>query len=162
MRLGLISDTHDNRKRTHRALELLADSDAEILLHAGDLNTDALVPLFDGWRVLLARGNVDRPRAIREAIDEHDATIDYDVTHEVEAGDARIGLVHGDDEPRLEGMINSGAFDLVVHGHTHTFRDERIGSTRVVNPGALHRARPPSFCFYETSTDELERVEIEP
>lgn len=161
MRLGLISDTHDNRARTRRALSLLENADAEAMVHAGDLNTAKLVPLFDGWRMWLAQGNVDHPTQIQSAIDEHDVDVSYDVRHDVQAGSARVGLIHGDDEGRLRGMIDSGAFDLVVHGHTHAFRDERLGDTRVVNPGAVHRASPPSVCVWDTEEDELERLLID-
>lgn len=161
MRIGLISDTHDNRSRTEQALARLAEREPELLLHAGDLASGAMVPLFDGWRVLLAQGNVDRVRSIRGAIEEHGVEIAYDVKHELDAGAARIGVIHGDDAGRLEGMVNSGAFDLVVHGHTHTFRDERLGATRVVNPGAVHRASPPSVCLYDAAEDALERIELE-
>lgn len=160
MRVGLISDTHDNTDRTERALSILEQQEASVLVHAGDLVSGELVPLFDGWRVWLARGNVDRPRSIREAIEAHQADIAYDVKHEVQAGKATIGVIHGDDAGRLEGMINSGAFELVVHGHSHTFRDERIGATRVVNPGAVHRAKTPSVCVWDVEEDALERLEI--
>lgn len=161
MRLGLIADTHDNRDRTRTALRLLDEADAEVLLHAGDLNTARLVPLLEGWRVYLAQGNVDHPTRIQKAIDDHDVDVTYGVRHEVEAGGARVGVIHGDDQARLDGMVNAGAFDLVVHGHTHKFRDERVGDTRVVNPGAVHRASPPSVCVYETERDELERLVLE-
>lgn len=160
MRLGLISDTHDNRSRTRKALRLLDEAGAEALVHAGDLNTGKLVPLFEGWRVWLARGNVDHSTQIGSAIDEHGVDISYGLRHEIEAGSARVGVIHGDDGSRLESIINAGVFDLVVHGHTHTFRDERIGETRVVNPGAVHRASPPSVCVWDTEEDELERLVI--
>lgn len=161
MLLGLLSDTHDNRDRTRTALRLFEERGADALVHAGDLNTARLVPAFEGWRVWLARGNVDHPTRIRETIEGTDASIAYGVRHEIDAGDARVGVIHGDDEARLQGMVNAGAFDLVVHGHTHEFRDERVGDTRVVNPGAVHRASTPSVCLWDAGADELERLELE-
>ncbi len=158
MLVGLISDTHDNGARTKRALELLAEADAQRLLHAGDLTTGQTVPLFEGWQVHLAQGNVDRVKAIEQAIETQGARIAYADKHELEIDGRRIGVIHGDDAARLEGMVNSGAFDLVVHGHTHTFRDEQVGPTRVVNPGAVHRSSAPSVCTYDTATDELTRL----
>jgi putative phosphoesterase len=161
MRLGLISDTHDNRDRTREALRKLDEAGAELLVHAGDLNTARLVPMLEGWRVWLAQGNVDHPTRIQKAIDEHAVDVTYGVRHEIEAGGARVGVIHGDDTGRLEGMVNAGVFDLVVHGHTHEFRDEHLGDTRVVNPGAVHRASPPSVCVYDAEDDELQRLLIE-
>lgn len=162
MLLGLISDTHDNGSRTRQALGLLEDQDPQKLLHAGDLTTGEMVPLFGGWQVHLAQGNVDRARDIRQAIEAQGARIAYSDKHELEVDGCRIGILHGDDGSRLEGMINSGAFDLIVHGHTHTFRDERVGPTRVVNPGAVHRSSAPSVCVYDTETDRLERLHLDP
>jgi putative phosphoesterase len=161
MLVGLISDTHDDRERTERALELLDERAPEAILHAGDLNTGELVSLFGRHWTWLAQGNMDRPDAIRDAIEESGADISYGVKHDVDVGEATIGLIHGDDEGRLQGMIESGAYELVVHGHTHEFRDERVGSTRVVNPGAVHRASTPSVCVYNVEEDTLERLELE-
>lgn len=160
MRVGLISDTHDNHDRTRTALELIDQREPALLVHAGDLVSGSTVPFFEGYRVYLARGNVDKVGSIEAAIEERGLDITYGVKHDVHAGDAMIGVIHGDDERRLEGMINSGAYDLVVHGHTHTFRDEQVGATRVVNPGAVHRAKTPSVAVWDSETGELERVEL--
>lgn len=159
--MGLLSDTHDNRERAERAIQRLDERAPEAILHAGDLTTGKLVPLFEGHWTWLAEGNMDHPGSIRDAIQATGVDLTYGVRHEVEVGDASIGLIHGNDKGRLQGMIESGAFDLVVHGHTHEFRDERVGSTRVVNPGAVHRASTPSVCIYNVEEDTLERIELE-
>ncbi|MDX1611075.1 MAG: YfcE family phosphodiesterase [Candidatus Thermoplasmatota archaeon] len=158
MLLGLISDTHDNAPRTRKALALLQDAGAGHLLHAGDLQSGALVPYFEGFQVHLARGNVDASGSIREAIQETGAPIQYATLHELDLAGMRVGVIHGDDGARLEGMINSGAFDVIVHGHTHTFRDIRVGETRVINPGAVHRSSEPSVATYDTETGTLDRI----
>lgn len=163
MLLGLLSDTHDNEKRTARAVALLGDRGADALLHAGDVTSPRILARhLDGWRAWVAVGNMDRnPSGLRQAGLEADPVVAVDQVHEIEAGPARVGLIHGDDRGRLEGMINSGRFDLVVHGHTHEFRDERAGPTRVVNPGAVHRTSEPSVCVYDPSEDALERLPLE-
>lgn len=163
MRLGLLSDTHDNVERTRRALSILEDEGAEVLIHAGDVTSPRIVSEhLDGWRAWVALGNMDRdPRGLREAAAACDPTVAVDRVHELELGGARVGLVHGDDRARLEGMVNGGAFDLIVHGHTHDFRDDRVGDTRVVNPGAVHRSAEPSVCTYEAGEDVLERIPLE-
>lgn len=164
MLLGLVSDTHDNEKRTRRAVGLLGDRGADALLHAGDVTSPRIVTsLLAGWRTWIALGNMDRdPDGLREAGRETSPPMAVGTLHEIEAGPARVGLVHGDDRGRLEAMINGGAFDLVVHGHTHEFRDEQVGSTRVVNPGAVHRTPEPSVCVYDPVEDALERLLLEP
>lgn len=161
MLVGLIADTHDAREPTIDALERLDEAGAELLLHAGDLITGRTVPLLDGWTTWLARGNADWPESIEEAIDEHACEIRYATRHEIELEGARIGLVHGEYDGVLEGMIAEGTYDVVVHGHTHRFRDERVEGTRVINPGAVWRTRSPSVCLYDTVADELERIELD-
>ena len=53
----------------------------------------------------------------------------------------------------------------MVHGHTHVRRDERIGvgggkTVRVINPGALQRAREKSVAVLDTERDEVRFVAV--
>lgn len=160
MQIGLVSDTHDAREPLRRALEILEDRGAEILLHGGDLTSHRMLDLLDGWRVWLARGNGDWSEQIYATIEATDADVSYADQHAIEQDGTSIGLIHGEYDGRLRAMITEGDFDLVVHGHSHEFRDERVGSVRVVNPGALHRTRAPSVCVYDTERDELQRIEL--
>ena len=43
MRIGIISDTHDHRKRTAAAVSLLIAEGAEALIHCGDLTGPEIV-----------------------------------------------------------------------------------------------------------------------
>ena len=45
-------------------------------------------------------------------------------------------------------------------GHTHIKRDEKIGKTRVINPGALFRIYPYTIALLDVETDRLEFVKI--
>jgi predicted phosphodiesterase len=48
----------------------------------------------------------------------------------------------------------------VLHGHTHEIRDERVGLTRVINPGALHRAARYTAAVLEPASDRLEIIVV--
>lgn len=187
MLVGLISDTHDNMARTRAALGRFADAGVEAVLHMGDLVSPGMVDLFGDVPTWIAQGNVDRDPAAIEAACRTvagdagaGAEVRYADRHDVRLGGARIGVLHGDDRTRLDSMVASGAFDLVCHGHTHAFRDERVGGgggghadtgadtgtdtntagtgTRIVNPGAVHRTSEPSVCLYDPAADALERL----
>jgi hypothetical protein len=85
---------------------------------------------------------------------------DYDLPallpfQRVELGGKRFALVHGDNAWRFEETISGQQFDYVITGHTHVARDERHGRTRVINPGAVHRAAEPSVAILETESDRL-------
>ena len=79
----------------------------------------------------------------------------------VEVGGRLIGITHGDREDVFEGLLLAEP-DYVFHGHTHRRRDERVGPTRIINPGALggirHEAR--SICVLDLATDQLEVVDL--
>lgn len=59
MRLGILSDTHDELARTRLAVRMLRDARAEVLIHCGDLASPAIVEsiaTMPSWFVL---GNHD-------------------------------------------------------------------------------------------------------
>jgi len=69
-----------------------------------------------------------------------------------------VAATHGHD-PRLLGeLIADCQFPYVCHGHTHRLRDERVGDVRIINPGALHRAKMHTVAVLDTDTDVLEHV----
>ncbi|MDW8065637.1 MAG: YfcE family phosphodiesterase [Anaerolineae bacterium] len=164
MRIGILGDTHDHIENTRRALEILRCERVERLFHCGDVTSSEVVSLFDGWDVLFVRGNMDRLDVLEPAVialGRQPFLVDELVT--TVAG-RRIVILHGDNTERLQQVIASGDFDYVFHGHTHRRRDERIGRTRVINPGALGgiQRESRSFCILDLATDELRFVEVEP
>jgi predicted phosphodiesterase len=59
----------------------------------------------------------------------------------------------------LEQALASGA-DYLLHGHTHVTRDERVGKTRLINPGALFRAARYTAAVLDPSSDDVELIEV--
>jgi predicted phosphodiesterase len=43
----------------------------------------------------------------------------------------------------------------LLQGHTHVRADERVGTVRVINPGALHRAAQKTVATLDTETGEV-------
>ncbi|MEM2368336.1 MAG: YfcE family phosphodiesterase, partial [Candidatus Bathyarchaeia archaeon] len=56
---------------------------------------------------------------------------------EITIGKVKIALLHGSEEELLRAIINSGNFDVVVHGHTHKAETYKKGKTLVMNPGEV-------------------------
>jgi predicted phosphodiesterase len=59
----------------------------------------------------------------------------------------------------MQEAVAEGA-NYLLHGHTHEPRDERIESTRVINPGALFRARRYTVALLEPEKDRLQFVDV--
>ncbi len=156
MKIGILSDTHDDLDAVRKACDLFAAAGISLLLHCGDVCGPAVVEALGEFTVYFALGNMDRMPALGLAVDAlqggrlaplHTLTIDG----------RSIALIHGDDGRALRALITSGTYTYVFHGHTHRHRDERHGRTRVINPGALGGIRwePPSVCTLDLDTDEV-------
>jgi len=162
MRIGLISDTHNNRRTVKAALARFRREQIKTLLHAGDITNVATLEMFEGFDMWIARGNIDHdPNLVKVAnvlfgpgrlANVH--TLTFDGIH--------IAMTHGSSWQRLTSAIEAGTYNYVIHGHTHTPRDERIGATRVINPGALGRSRwkCATCAILDLATDALEWIEL--
>lgn len=161
MRIGLLSDTHGNISRTRAAIGLLKTHGVEVVIHCGDVGSEAVLDelsaglSLQGIPVHVVLGNVD---PWEEGISGYSRpggpTLLGDAGH-LRLGGREIAVLHGHEERRLRATIEGGKFDFVFTGHTHIASDERVGRTRVINPGAVHRARVPSVAILDTSTDAV-------
>jgi putative phosphoesterase len=146
MLLAVVSDTHGRVANTIEAVREIDRRNPDLVLHCGDIGSPAVVSLFAGRETRFVFGNVDDASLLRRAICEAGLICDEEFG-EVTLGGHRIAFLHGHDERRLHQTIASGEFDLVCHGHTHRQRWQLVGTTRVLNPGAMHRATTHSIAF---------------
>lgn len=144
MRVGVISDTHGRVGRTEQAVELLRQHRVDMVLHCGDIGSAEIPQLFREWPTHFVLGNVDRDEALLRTAIAAAGLCCHGQFGSVECGGAKIAFLHGHDARRLEATIAAGRWDLVCFGHTHRAESWLQGGTLVVNPGAVHRARPPS------------------
>lgn len=161
MKLAVISDTHGHVPFTIEAIREIERREPDLVIHCGDIGSPSVVALFAGRPTRFVFGNVDEPPLLGHMIREMNLTNDGEFG-EVELEGRRIAFLHGHDERRLHEAIASGEYDLVCHGHTHRQRWETIGTTRVLNPGAIFRATPHSFAMATLPSLEVEFVEIAP
>jgi putative phosphoesterase len=133
------------------------------LFFCGDLASAEMFRYFDGFDVYFVRGNMDRHQvsALRAAAATQPGAFWLGKGDEVELDGKRIAITHGDREDVLENLLFAGP-DYLLLGHTHRRRDEQIGPTRVINPGAVggmqHETR--SICVLDLATDELEVIQL--
>ena len=60
MKIGIVSDTHDNLNNLAAAVEVLRAEDVSSILHCGDLCGSDVIRALDGFDVWIAQGNMDR------------------------------------------------------------------------------------------------------
>ncbi len=133
MKLGVMSDSHDNIPNVKRAVALFNEMGVDLVVHAGDFIAPfAIAPLADlNCRVVGVFGNNDGERVILaqrfEAIGEVHPNL-----ASVSLGGRRIAVMH---YPELAIPIaKSGDYDLVIYGHTHEI-DIRKEKSLLLNPG---------------------------
>jgi putative phosphoesterase len=162
MRIGLISDTHNDQARIRRALERLEQEGIGLVIHAGDVTGAKALRLFSGFDVWIAKGNMDRDPALAHVSRELFGPGRLRDLHKVTLDGARIAVIHSGETTVWRSLVSSKEYDYVIHGHSHKPRDERIGSTRVINPGALGstRFRLPTFAILDLETDDLSWIQV--
>jgi putative phosphoesterase len=160
MKIAILSDSHGRNATVQCALAEVRDRGITTVLHCGDIEDPDTILLFQGLDAHFVFGNCDYDRdLLREAIAEAGATLHEGWGH-LELDGVKIAFMHGDDKGLLREVEESGHFDYLFHGHTHQAAEHRTGPTRVINPGALHRARPKTFLVLDLATGATESVEV--
>ena len=160
MKIGVVSDTHDCDESVTEALRLLRERGVELVLHCGDVESPETVRHFAGVPTHFVFGNCDKDRAgLRAAAGAIGATF-HDEYGALELAGKLVGWVHGDDRRLLWQLETGGAFDYLFYGHTHVREEHHTGKTRVVNPGALYRAKPRTCIVLDLASGELEWLEV--
>src|SRR5436190_21905019 len=97
MRIGILSDTHDQLVLTRRAVELLVREGAEALIHCGDLTGPEIVRACARLPCTFALGNhdADNAPALERAIAEAGGTCVAPPSAITEFAGKRIAVLHG-------------------------------------------------------------------
>lgn len=175
-RIGFISDTHGRTDRARRAIDLLVARGAERIVHLGDVGSESVLDLLAGIPALVVFGNCDDSRNLARYAEilgievAHPSTIiefknvavgaDAASATETGRGVLRIGMTHGHLEREVERLFDA-RIDILLHGHTHEIRDEMIQGVRVLNPGALHRAKTHTVLLLETTTAHATWLDVD-
>jgi putative phosphoesterase len=164
MKIGILSDSHNHINNLVAALKLFDREGIHTLICCGDLVDAGCVPLFAGLELHLVEGNMDPdPHALARGVEQLGHGSSFGLEYETTLDHKRLLVLHGHLVDRLYETIHSGLYDYVIHGHTHRRRDEHIGNTRVLNPGALGGTRyeSRSVVILDLARDDLRVIEIE-
>jgi len=159
MKIGLISDTHDNTNSIQNAISLFNDRSVSFVIHAGDITSPKAVAAFAEVNLIGVLGNNDVDVAgLKNAFDKIGGQLKGEFC-EIEQDDLIFAIYHGTDSKKKESIIQSGKYDVVVYGHTHRVQNKMVGKTLVINPGTAngwffgYRA---TAVVFDTKTNESE------
>jgi uncharacterized protein len=142
MKIGVISDTHDNLMALKKAIEIFKERGAELIIHCGDWISPFTVEFLAQNITIPIRGIIGNNPGDLKRIMERNSKLENPIdftkgeTIEMEIDGRKIITCHGDDKLLLDGLISSKKYDAVFTGHTHVIRNELTeNNTLVINPG---------------------------
>ena len=159
MRIAVLSDTHAPRfwKRCPDAVKVRLE-DVELILHAGDVCTAAVLDELATWAPVVAvRGNNDGADVARRGAPDE---------ARLELCGVLVGMVHDSGPkdgrlPRLRRRFPDR--DLIVFGHSHIPFDAEQDGLRIFNPGSPtdRRRQPyPSMGLLEVAGGKITSLEL--
>jgi uncharacterized protein len=163
MKIGILSDTHDNLVNIRKAVEIFSKNGVEAVIHGGDFCSPFTLvefkPLADrGVKMQAVFGNNDGDKVLLTRRGGEFCSF-TDGAAILTLGGRRICVLHYPD--LAEDLHTGGAFDLVIHGHDHKARV--VGSVnKLLNPGTCsgYLAETATVALVDTDGLEVELVRL--
>ena len=150
MKVVVFSDAHGSRILVERILSFNPDADYFISLGDSELPLDFLMDLD----IIAIKGNYPR-----------DAGLAYESKLVIEG--KKLYLTHGHKYGvhkslmKLLKYVLSQDFDIVLYGHTHIARADKVNDMLIMNPGSIKSPRSktlPSYLILNITKDSIDYV----
>lgn len=138
MKIGIISDSHDNITNVKKAVELFKARKVDFVIHLGDYVSPPHVRAFKGLKLIGIFGNNDGEKyGLAKAFSEIEGELKGEF-YEFEQDGLKFACMHGAVEQLRDALIEAGKYDVVLYGHNHKVDNRVAGKTIVINPGTAH------------------------
>jgi len=164
MKIGVMSDTHDNLSNLIYVLNTYRAHDIETVIHCGDLTSLEMVSHFEGFRVIYTMGNMDvTTGAVKKRLEKMREDNFAGMVFTGCLDGVLVAATHSHINGKVMELIREGRYQWIFHGHTHEKRDEKIQGVRIINPGALGGLgrEPRTFCIVDLELEEVKFLKVE-
>ena len=134
MKIGIISDTHDNLPQIKKAVKIFDQEKVELVLHAGDFVSPFTFLEFKNLNCPLKGvfGNNDGDKLylqekFKEIGEIYPAPYETNIDHKI------IIMLH--EEKLIDALAESQKYEVIIYGHTHRTDLRKTGKTLIINPG---------------------------
>lgn len=142
-RIVILSDTHGLLRP--EVLEYL--SQADTIIHGGDINTQAIVDKLREYAPLhIVRGNNDKEWA---------EELPHSLTFTIE--EVSFFLVHN----KKDVLADLSSVDVVIYGHSHKYACEERNGVLWLNPGSCGRRRFDQEITFAVMTVDSGQIQVE-
>lgn len=136
MLIGIVSDTHNNSKNIDLIIDLFNAEDLSLVIHTGDITNAKSLSKFSRLKCNLVGvyGNNDRNEAgLKEVALKYNFTF-QDPPNTLFLNGKNLAIFH---EPEYidNFLLKNPKIDIVLHGHTHRYRNEIDNNILYFNPG---------------------------
>lgn len=149
MKIAVFSDIHDNLMRWREAAQIIKSEKIKIGICCGDIGDMQTVgEVAKSFKTLyLALGNLDYKIKDRTGLFPENIIFTSDFG-EIELEKRKIAFAHNN---RIaKDLAESGKYDMVFYGHTHTPWEKKVGNTVFLNPGEVAgQFGRATFCIYD-------------
>lgn len=148
MKIGIISDTHDDIENVQRAIEIFNAEEVNYVIHGGDYVFPGIIKEFKKLNAkligVLGNNDGENVHLLKNFLE-----VNGDLKGElgqIEIDGLEFGIYHGTSKELKDFFINSGKYNILICGHTHlkepspaSGKYENNGKTLVLNPGTAHK-----------------------
>ena len=135
MKIGLTGDTHNNLKNVAKICDIFNSENLDLVIHTGDISLP---------KTLYAFGELDAPLKGVFGNNDQDEKDDllkvckeknflFQEKLQIQISDNNYLFAVHDPNDIQDEFYQSG--NIIVHGHTHRFRNEIYRDTHIFNPG---------------------------
>ncbi|MBU0628734.1 MAG: metallophosphoesterase [Nanoarchaeota archaeon] len=158
--IGVISDTHDNVSNVIKSIKIFENAEVDFIMHCGDIISPATARFFRGIHTKAVKGNCDGDvENLKKAFEDIHGEFFEDIC-EMDISGKKILAYHGQDTLRLQSFVDNQGYDYILTGHTHKCRDEKIGKTRIINPGSHYYGGENKVVLLDVINDKVDFIEV--
>ncbi len=135
MKIGLTGDTHNNLKNVAKICDIFNSFDLDFVIHTGDISLPKTLLLFDKLSVDLKGvfGNNDQGEKEELLKVCKDKNFTFKEKLKIKISQSNFLFAVHDPNDIEDTFYKAG--NIIVHGHTHRFRNEVYKDTAIFNPG---------------------------
>lgn len=161
MKIGIMSDSHDHVDHIQQSIREFREREVDYILHLGDYVNPNSVREFRDVKLVGIFGNNDGDKfRLVSAFDSIGGEIKGEF-HEFQADGLKIACYHGTEPQIKDALIECGTYDVLMYGHTHKVRNEKVGRTLVLNPGTVHGfEHRPTIMIFDTKEQMAEVINL--
>lgn len=169
MKLGIISDTHDQIENIKKAVKKFKKEKVILVYHLGDFCSPFVLKLFEdlpcSMKAVFGNNEGDVFKLLEYKPDNLEF---FDRFYVDEFEGKKIALTHGDPYERVVTLFESGKYDILLYGHSHIAEIKKNDRTLLINPGALiekfnqltKKWTKPSIAFYDLGKNTAKIVKL--